>query len=153
MTACPQWLRGSSIMSHWGRRRKSFVKKKCKGILTISIQCWAYRHEKYFARRTGTDCYPVSDYGVGGFWLHNAAKRLQAIFTRVSGDCALCSDPCFSVGQYFNQNSVDYLPSVLSCVYGAEKRIFRCTGHKLNLLYLCGECNYPALWYCRICVP
>lgn len=23
-------------MSHWGRRRKSFVKKKCKGILTIS---------------------------------------------------------------------------------------------------------------------
>ena len=32
--------------------------------------------------------------------------------------------PCFSVGQYFNQNGVDYLPSVLSCVYGAEKRIF-----------------------------
>ena len=29
-------VKGNSIMSHWGRQLKDFVKKKCKGILTIS---------------------------------------------------------------------------------------------------------------------
>ena len=29
-------------MRNWGRQRKSFVKKKCKGILTISYQLCGY---------------------------------------------------------------------------------------------------------------
>lgn len=38
MVACHHCLKGNSIMSHWGRQPKGFVKKKCKGILTISEQ-------------------------------------------------------------------------------------------------------------------
>jgi hypothetical protein len=29
-------------MNHWGRQLKDFVKKKCKGILTISMICSLY---------------------------------------------------------------------------------------------------------------
>ena len=32
-----QCLRENSTMIHWSRQLKSFVKKKCKGILTISV--------------------------------------------------------------------------------------------------------------------
>lgn len=36
MAICLQCSKENNIMSHWDRQRKSFVKKKCKGILTIS---------------------------------------------------------------------------------------------------------------------
>ena len=34
-------------MSHWDRQRKSFIKKKCKGILTISLYEFRTEQELY----------------------------------------------------------------------------------------------------------
>ncbi len=41
------------------------------------------------SRRIDTDRDTVPDYGLHGFWLYDAVKRFQTIFTGLSGDCTL----------------------------------------------------------------
>mgnify|MGYP006977110060 CR=1 FL=1 len=70
MEVCLQCSKGNSIMNHWGRQLKDFVKKKCKGILTISMKCSLY------ASVQGINDSPFLPHGaVHGLQLHFITKR------------------------------------------------------------------------------
>ncbi len=96
--------------------------------------------------------HPLADDGPGGAALRPAAERFPSVYIGLSGDCCFCRDPCIFIGQYVGQVWLDQLSSILSRLYGDEKRLLR-NGHFANLLYRFSSRNRVVVPDGTACVP